>query len=302
MKKLRYYLIFAIIILFPLTFTKALTKVEFKEVSNGVIDTTIHFDEGFVGGLDLVLGLSDNIDVKNFIFNNNFKNFTTNTNVNNHTLTIKVTAGGIGTEHNLLNSNKELYLGRINLVTSLRQSTKYTFNVQSIKIIGNNWETIDIDLDTITTINDTFTYVIGADTSNNDEQKNDKPVDNNQNSQNNNTDNDNHDTNNNTSTNNTTKPNNSNNNVSNNNDNQSNNVDNNTNNEEVDTNTENNNDNSNDTNKEEHNQSNDIKEEKEQNKSSIVIKIVLIIVVMCAIGILIYMIYKIIKNKKKITF
>ena len=258
MKKLRYYLIFVVIILFPLTFTKALTKVEFKEVSNGVIDTTIHFDEGFVGGLDLVLGLSDNIDVKNFTFNNNFKNFTTNTNINNHTLTIKVTTGGIGTEHNLLNSNKELYLGRINLVTSLRQSTEYTFKVQSIKIIGNNWETIDIDLDTITTTNNTFTYVIGADTSNNDDHKNDKPVDNNQDNPNNqdNQEEDNSNQNNNTNTNNnTTKPNNSNNNVSNNNDNQSNNVDDNTNNEEIDTNTENNNDNSNDNNKEEHNQS-----------------------------------------------
>ena len=70
MRKIITYLItLAIFILFPLTFTKAATKVEFREVSNGVIDTTIHFEEGFVGGIDLSLKVSDNVSIKDFTFN-----------------------------------------------------------------------------------------------------------------------------------------------------------------------------------------------------------------------------------------
>ena len=93
MKKILTYLFtLTAFILIPLTSTKALTKVTFNEVSNGSLETNIRFDEGFVGGLDISIQLSDNVEVKNFVFNNSLENCVKEYDFNKdtHTLNIKV--------------------------------------------------------------------------------------------------------------------------------------------------------------------------------------------------------------------
>lgn len=187
-------IVLTLFMLFPLTFTSAITKVEFSEVSNGVINTTVHFDEGFVGGIDLVLKLSNNIDIKDFIFKSSFNNYIKDYNFdkNNHTLTIKVTAGGIGVKHNLLNEKKELNLGDINLLTNYKESFEYTLDVKSIKIVDNNWDSIILEEDSFA-VGDksTFKYLVG----NNNNNNNNNPSSTNPNTDNNNDNNDNTNTN-----------------------------------------------------------------------------------------------------------
>ena len=95
MKKFYTYLIILSLCFFTLCCVHAETRFSFTEAENGVIDTKIHFDDGFVGGLDLSLKISDNVNVKDFMFNAYYKDFTTyyNYNKDNHMLDIKITSG-----------------------------------------------------------------------------------------------------------------------------------------------------------------------------------------------------------------
>ena len=72
MKKNIIKLALIIFMLFPSITSHALTTLAFKESSNGVIVPTIHFEEGFVGGIDVVYKISDTVKVKNFEFNKDF--------------------------------------------------------------------------------------------------------------------------------------------------------------------------------------------------------------------------------------
>ena len=62
------------ILLSLLTFiapAKAETKVTLKQTSNGNINTKLHFEEGFVGGVDVAFKVNGNVNVQNFSFDNN---------------------------------------------------------------------------------------------------------------------------------------------------------------------------------------------------------------------------------------
>ena len=138
-----------LIILSPFLFfttSKALTEVNFLELDNGKINTTIHFEEGFVGGLDITYKLSKDITVQDFVFSTKIQDSnyqkTYTYDANNHTLNIKITTGGISLEHNLLNEKKELNLG--NIIIDGLKTTNYTINVNSLTIINNDWSTSDI--------------------------------------------------------------------------------------------------------------------------------------------------------------
>ena len=65
--------------IFPLMVSASANKVTFKETSKGNLATTIHFEEGFVGGIDLTIKLEGNIKFEKFDFNNNItkKNYET---------------------------------------------------------------------------------------------------------------------------------------------------------------------------------------------------------------------------------
>ena len=205
-KVIKYLTILLILILFPLTFTKATTKVNFSEDSNGIISTKIHFDEGFVGGIDLVLKLSDNVTVKNFTYSSDFKNCTKDYTFDskNHTLTIKITSGGIGVGHNLLNEQKELVIGKISLNTNYKESIKYNLNISSITIVGNDWNSNTLKSNEYEIDGEnTFNYIIkssstipsdddknnGSTTNPSDKEDNNSSQDNDKNNSNNNVDN-----------------------------------------------------------------------------------------------------------------
>ena len=175
---------------------KALTNINFSEVSNGEINTTLHFEEGFVGGIDLVLKVNGDISVKNFNFDSKISNNYTkyfNYDENNKTLTIRLTTGGIGTEHNLLNSNKEVSLGKIVLSTSSKENIKYSFSKSSLKIVDNNWDSSMIEEQhLILNEPNEFTFVVNKkdDTSSdNNSNKEDNKENNQENNNDNNVDN-----------------------------------------------------------------------------------------------------------------
>ena len=161
-KKLLFIILPLFMLLLPFN-TKAITKINFNETSNGVINTTIHFDEGFVGGLDVVFKVSDNVKVKNFEFNSAYKSYTKKYSYDavNHTLRIIVTTGGIGSSHNLLNSKRELTLGKITFETSSKTSVDYSLDKISLMYNDNNWKSTSIpDAELELGDKSKFTYVV----------------------------------------------------------------------------------------------------------------------------------------------
>lgn len=124
---------------------KANEKVKLTESSNGKLSTTVHFEEGFVGGIDVVFKLDGNVSVKGFQFtdkiakSNYEKKYSYD--AKNHTLTVRVATGGVGSGHNLLNSNKELSLGTIEIATTSKSNVEYSVGVSSMKIVDNTWNT-----------------------------------------------------------------------------------------------------------------------------------------------------------------
>ncbi len=184
MKKITYIIITLMLVFAPLK-ALALNDVTLNEKDNGVIDTKLHFDDGFVGGLDLNITLSDNVKVTKFDFNKDFaKNkYTTEYTYKNGTLNIKITTGG----KNLLNDKKELNLGTIYLSTTSDKSVSYAINVNNIKVIDINLKSNELEKNSIVVSGQNiFTYEVA----NKDEQPEDKD-DNNNKEDNNKTENDN---------------------------------------------------------------------------------------------------------------
>ena len=167
-----------LIMLFPIT-SKALTKVNLAEDSNGKLSTTIHFEEGFVGGIDLKLKITGNVEVKDLSFNSKIKEnkYTTkyDYDTKNKILEIQITTGGKGSTHNLLNDKKELSLGIITLSTKSKENEKYSFSIDSLKIIDNNLNSYNIEKEHLT-LGDAnkFTYVVNKEDTTNEEEKDDK--------------------------------------------------------------------------------------------------------------------------------
>lgn len=175
-KKISYLCLCAFFFLFPLTFVKATSKVEFKEVSNGVINTTIHFDEGFVGGIDLSIQLSDNVEIaseKAIAFNCQDCTKHYSFDKKNHTLNIIVTSGGIGTEHNLLNKEKQLNVGNITIQNTFKETSAYSLEAVNLQIIDNTWNSLSIE--NISKESTTFQYVVKKENTNSNETTNSTP-------------------------------------------------------------------------------------------------------------------------------
>ena len=101
-------------IFISLTSVKAATKMVFDETSNGNIKTSIHFEDGFVGGIDITLKYSGNVKYKQINLDSGLtkKEYTQNVthDEKNKTINIKVTTGGVSNKNNLLNINKELVI------------------------------------------------------------------------------------------------------------------------------------------------------------------------------------------------
>ncbi len=141
------------ILLSLLTFiapAKAETKVTLKQTSNGNINTKLHFEEGFVGGVDVAFKVNGNVNVQNFSFDNNIVSKKAIRNYkydkNSKLLTVRVTAGGIGTSHNLLNESKELNLGNIVLASTAMSTVNYSLTPSTLKIVDNGWNSQKLDL------------------------------------------------------------------------------------------------------------------------------------------------------------
>ena len=154
MKKKILFVITLIISIFSFSSSVlALTKINFKETENGQINMTLHFEEGFVGGIDITLKIKGNVNVQQFEFSEKIMESNYESEYiydkDNNTLTIHVTTGGIGLSHNLLNEKKELTLGTIKFSSTDKEDVVYNLEETSFKIIGNNWESQIIDKESI---------------------------------------------------------------------------------------------------------------------------------------------------------
>ncbi len=179
--KILLVIVFLIGIFFPLTSVDALTKINFEEKANGQINTTLHFEEGFVGAIDITLNINGDVDVKNFKFSNKIssgnygKEYKYNKEKN--CLTIRVTAGGTGTSHNLLNDKKELNLGTINFTSSAKENINYNLSSASFKIVDNNWSSKTINESNIN-LGDKTQFVYKVTNTNKEESKGDDNTEN----------------------------------------------------------------------------------------------------------------------------
>ncbi len=183
MKKLRLIIIFTIFMLCPFFSAKAITKVNFTEVNNGMVDTTINFEEGFVGGIDVQFQITGNVNLKTFNFNNSYKvnNYTVNQKYdsNTKTLNIKVTTGGIGANHNLLNQQKILSLGTFVFEATGVENVDYSLNCQNLSFLDNSWKLKNILNEEISILdNSNFTYLVNKETDNKPNQEVDDKKDN----------------------------------------------------------------------------------------------------------------------------
>ena len=153
MKKTFIYITSILLGLFiSITSVKATTKVSLTEKSNGNINTKLHFEEGFVGGVDVAFKVTGDVNVQNFTFNSKVGNKSGKTysyDNKNKILKVRVTSGGIGTSHNLLDTSKELDLGNIVLNTTAKSTVSYSLTPTSLKVVDNSWnaKTIDTNAD-----------------------------------------------------------------------------------------------------------------------------------------------------------
>ena len=166
MKKVMLFVITLIVSMFSFSSSVlALTKINFKETGNGQINMALHFEEGFVGGIDITLKIKGNVNVKNFRFADKIVSGNYDSEYKydkeKNVLSIQVTTGGIGASHNLLNDKKELVLGTIEFTSSEKNNVNYTLEETAFKIVGNSWDSQVIDKDSIVLGEETeFVYKI----------------------------------------------------------------------------------------------------------------------------------------------
>lgn len=161
--------ILIICVFVSITTVNAATKLALSENSNGNVKATLHFEDGFVGGFDITLKYSGDVKYKQInldskLTNSKYTNKVT-FNEQNKTINIKVTTGGVGTSHNLLNVNKELVLGNIVFVTTEKSDTHYTLECSKLTVLDNAWksQTVTPELK-----DNSFTLKINDEKDNND--------------------------------------------------------------------------------------------------------------------------------------
>ena len=163
------------LVLAPLK-TLAASRITLTEKDNGVIDTKLHFDDGFVGGLDLNILLSESVQVTKFDFNKDLLVYKPKYEYENGSLNIKITTGG----KNLLNEKKELRLGTIYVTANSDKSVSYAINISDMKAIDIMLGSYTIEKDSILINGDNkFTYEVASkDKPTEDKDDNDKNEDN----------------------------------------------------------------------------------------------------------------------------
>lgn len=184
--------LFIVSIFISITSADASTKLVFKEASNGNVNTSIHFEAGFIGGIDITLKLEGNVKYKSFDLNKNLANkgfVNTSYDENTHSVKIVVVTGGIGTSYNLLNNQKQLDLGKLVVENVANSDTNYSVTCSNLTVLDNSWNSLQI---TPELENNNLTYTVAKqdDKDNNDDNKgndnNQNQNQNNNNEQNNN--------------------------------------------------------------------------------------------------------------------
>ena len=168
-KVLTYLILFIGFVLLPFTSVSALTKVSFNEISNGEVKTTLNFEEGFIGGIDVTLKVSGNVNLEDIKLADGLEKYTTSIKKNKNTVNIIITSGGVDSTHNLLNIKRELVLG--NIIVNSKESTSYKIELTNLKIIDNSWNTKEIEKDNYEIIDNSFNYVNKSEIEDDDEEQ-----------------------------------------------------------------------------------------------------------------------------------
>ncbi len=171
---------------------QAATRITFNESSNGNVNTTLYFDSGFVGGIDLKLKINGNVDYKSFNLNSNITNKKYTTKVDyddkNNTLNILIVTGGVGTSYNLLNNKKELALGTLVVSSNSKNDVSYTIECTGLTVLDNTWSSSTPSFEEV---DNKLTYTASKEDEEHKEDESQNNPDNKPNDDNNNNDNDN---------------------------------------------------------------------------------------------------------------
>ncbi len=178
--------VFIISIFISVTSVSAATRLVFSENSNGNVKATLHSEDGFIGGLDITLKYSGDINLKQFILDSKLKDVgpvdeSKKIQIkDDKTIKIYLTTGGVGTSHNLLNKNKELVLGDILFDTSSKSDVSYTIECTSLTVVGNDWNSKKVEPELE---NNKLTFKVNSSTEDKDNDKDDNKDDDKDNNQ-----------------------------------------------------------------------------------------------------------------------
>ncbi len=135
MKKIL-FVIFSACLFFLLSLNvNASTLIDFKESSSGKIDTTLTFEEGFVGGIDIKVKVSGNVSLEDVVWDKGLSSkYTKKFSYKDGVINLIVTTGK--NTNNLVDRNGLLKLGT--LVFS--GDDKFTLTLDKITIVDANYD------------------------------------------------------------------------------------------------------------------------------------------------------------------
>lgn len=141
MKKIILFSLSIFLFLFGISSVKASTLLNVTEVNNGNINTSLNFEEGYVGGIDITLKVSGNVSLSSINWDTSIlSNYTKKYSYDevNHTIRIIVTTGN--QTRNLANKDGLVSIGT--LVFNGNDKSNYTIDITSLTYIDANYTSI----------------------------------------------------------------------------------------------------------------------------------------------------------------
>lgn len=126
---------------FGLSNIKASTTLQTKQVENGIIDVSITFDAGYVGGIQAVIPINGNVVLESVTWEKTLSDsYTKRYTYQNNILSIILTTGD--TSKNLLDKNRTLHIGTFRLKNNTQSNQNYQFTLKSLTMIDATYKSL----------------------------------------------------------------------------------------------------------------------------------------------------------------
>jgi len=138
MKKIVWFSLSVFLFLFGISHVKAATLLSLLEASNGNISTSLNFEEGYVGGIDVTLKVSGNVSLSSISWDSSItSNYTKKYSYDNTNQTIRIIITTGNQTRNLANKDGVVSIGT--LVFNGNDKTDYTIDITSLTYIDANY-------------------------------------------------------------------------------------------------------------------------------------------------------------------